>query len=247
MALTLAAAPGAPAAAQLPEAARRFDEGNRHYGAGAYQDALHAYEQALAAGYASGALYYNMGNAYFRLDELGQAIRYYEKARRLMPDDPLLRHNLEITRSRIEAPFSTLPTPLWVTWWRRYVVRLGAWPFFVAGLLGYGLAAALVGYRIWTGTRNAWHRRALSASLLLGLLLLAIAFAAALDRTSGRQAVVVAGRAALHETPTDEAPATLDVPEGIVLDVLHRQDAWMEVRLPNGVTGWIRTAAAAEV
>ncbi len=238
--------PAPPAAAQVADAARRFDEGNRRYTQGAYQDALKAYEQALAAGYDSGALYYNMGNAYFRLDELGQAIRYYEKARRLMPDDPQLLHNLNIARSRIDVPFSSLPTPLWTSWWR-YVVRAGALPFFVGGLFFYGIAAALAGHRIWRGTRNPWRRRALSASLLLGLALLTTALAASLDRTTNRQAVVVAEQAPLHEAPEDEAPATLDVPEGILVDVLRRQDAWIEVRLPNGVTGWIPANDAAEV
>lgn len=233
--------------AQVSEAARFFDTGNQHYAEGAYQDALAAYEQALANGYTSGALYYNMGNAYYRLDERGQAIRYYEKARRLIPDDPQLLHNLEIVRSQINAPFSTLPTPFWVTWWKRYVVRTGAMAFFIGGLLFYVLAAALLGHRIWTRTRNAWHRRALSASLILGLLLLITAFGASLDRLLDRQAVVIADQTALRQAPQDDATSDLDIHEGVLLDVLDQQGGWLEVRLPNGVSGWILADAVGEI
>ena len=130
---------------------------------------------------------------------------YYEKARRFIPDDPKLLHNLEIARAKINAPFSSLPTPFWVTWWKRYVVRMDAMVFFIAGLLFYGVAALLLGHRTWTGTRNPWHRRTLSVTLIVGLLLLGMAFAASLDRSLDRRAVVVADQTALHNAPQDEA------------------------------------------
>ncbi len=247
MIFALTALPAPNAVAQLSEAARAFDAGNQHYAEGAYQEALAAYERALENGYAGGALYYNMGNAYYRLDELGQAIRYYEKARRFIPDDPQLLHNLEIARAQINAPFSSLPTPFWVTWWKRYVVRTGAMAFFIAGLLFYGVAALLLGHRTWTGTRNPWHRRTLSVTLIVGLLLLGTAFAASLDRSLDRQAVVVADQTVLHNAPQDEAASDLDIHEGILLDVLDQQDGWLEVRLPNGVTGWIQAHTAADI
>lgn len=243
----VSASPIPAAHAQLAEAVRNFDEGNQLYARGAYQNALDAYERALAGGYEGGALYYNMGNAYYRIDELGQAIRYYEKARRFLPNDPQLLHNLNIARSRINASFSTLPTPFWVSWWKRYVVRTGAMAFFIAGLVFYGIAAALFGHRIWTGTRSPWHRRLLSASAIAGLLLLAVAFAASLDRTLDRQAVLIADQVTLRTAPAPDAATELDVYEGVLLNVLSEQDDWLEVGLPNGVTGWIEASAAADI
>jgi hypothetical protein len=236
-----------PVQAQVNDAVLAFDAGNEQFARGAYQEALRSYQQAIDAGYVSGALYYNMGNAYFRLDQLGQAIRYYEKARRLIPENAELQHNLKVARSQVATPISSLPTPVWETWWDRFVLRVGAFPFFVAGLLFYALAAALVGHRIWSGMRNPWLRRALSASVILGVVLLAIAFAASLNPTLDQRAVVVADTAALREAPADTAATELDVPEGVLVDVLQRQDTWLEVRLPNGVTGWIQADTAADV
>ena len=40
--------------------------------------------------------YFNLGNAYFRLGELGKAIRFYEKARVLIPRDEDLNFNLSL-------------------------------------------------------------------------------------------------------------------------------------------------------
>ena len=243
----LALAPLAPARAQLAEAVRRFDEGNRHYQQGDYRRALAAYQAALDAGYASGALYYNMGNAHYRLDALGQAVRYYEKARRLLPDHPALQHNLEITRGRTLDAFSQLPTPFWRPPWQRLVYLVGPPGFFLAGLVCYVLALALVAYRIRTRTRNPWHRRSLALSLGFSLLLLTTAFAASLEHARDTAAVVVASSASLRHGPADDAPTDLDVHEGLLLDVLGTHDDWLQVRLPNGVTGWLPARAVADV
>ena len=88
------------AAAQPDRLDRSFERATAAYRQGQYARAVERYRGILDSGYASGALYYNLGNAYVRLDRLGPAIRYYEKARRLWPDDPRLRHNLEQARRR---------------------------------------------------------------------------------------------------------------------------------------------------
>lgn len=236
-----------PARAQVAAAVRAFDEGNGRYVAGEYAEAVAAYETALAAGFASGALYFNMGNAYYRLDQVGQAIRYYEKARRVMPDQAELQHNLAIAQARTVDRFSQLPTPFWTRWWHGLVRVAGAGGLFALGLVLYLAAAVLVAQRIRTGTRNAWHRRALSLSLLCGLVLLTAAFGASLERTLLRQAVVVTDVTPLRATPAPGADALLELHEGLVLDVLQDDGAWVEVRLPNGTAGWLSGDVLAEI
>lgn len=237
----------APARAQVDAAVRHFDDGARRYADGDYRGALTAYEQALATGFASGALYYNMGNAYFRLDEVGQAIRHYEKARAFLPDSPELGHNLEIARARAVDRMSTLPEPFWRPWWRRLLALTGVGGLFFAGLALYLAAAALLGHRIWTGTRLPWHRRTLAATSAAGLLLLVLAFTASLDRQHHRRAVVIATAVGLHEAPQAQTDVALELHEGLLLDILDERDAWLEVRLPNGTTGWIDAQAVGEI
>lgn len=234
------------AAAQPEAAGRALAAGNQRYEQGDYRGALDAYHQALEAGYTSGALYLNMGNAYYRLDELGQAVRFYERARRYRPDDPALHHNLEIVRERLADRFTPVPEPSWLRAWHR-VAAWGPGVFFWPGLVLYALFTALLAHRIWTRTRNAWHRRALTASLLLGLVLLALAFSVSLTPAVEHQAVVIADETALRDQPLDGAQTDLFVHEGTLLDVIGGQRTWLQVRLPNGVTGWVEAGATAEV
>ncbi|NBC18163.1 MAG: SH3 domain-containing protein [Bacteroidetes bacterium] len=237
-----------PSAHAQPDAARTaFEAGNVRYEAGAYDAALARYRQALDSGYASGALYHNMGNAYFRLDSLGQAVRYYEKARLLLPTDRRLEHNLAIARSRVTDAVPRLPTSPWATWWHRLAARLGAWGFFAAGLLGCGVGLALAAHRIWTGTRAPWHRRTMAVALLVGGLLLAAAFAASLEPRLDRRVVVLAEAIPLREAADDGAASARMLYEGTVLDVLAAQDDWLRVRLSNGATGWVAAPATGAI
>ena len=86
------------ARAQDVDAVRLFDEGTAALMDGQFQDALRSFTAAEQSGWASGALFYNTGLAYYRLDELGQAIRYLEKARLLNPEDPRIENIFNFCR-----------------------------------------------------------------------------------------------------------------------------------------------------
>ncbi len=235
-----------PAHAQVEQAVQRFDEGNRQYLEGNYAAAVDAYQKALATGYASDLLYYNLGNAYYRLDAFGQAIRYYEKARRMMPENRQLAHNLNIVRARLADHFSQAPAPIWQVWWQKVAARTGAWGLFLGGLFCYLIAAGLWGYRIRRGVRNPWRRRAFAVSAALAVLLLAAAFAAS-SGGEARRGVVVADRADLRAGPSETAETERVIHEGVVVDVTATEGAWVKVRLPNGVDGWLRARALADI
>ena len=232
-------------AQDIPEAVRHFDEGNRLFREGAHRDAVTSYRNALEAGYASGALYYNMGNAYFRLDEIGQAIRFYEKARRYMPESEELAHNLTIVRDRTTDSFSQLPAPFWRPAWNRLVRTLSPTGIFLFGLLGYGMASAALAMRI-RRTRSPWLRRAVLAGVVIAVFFVTSGFVASWEETHTVQAVMLADATDLTDRP-DGSPTELTVHEGAVVKVVTVRAAWSEVRLPNGVQGWVPTSAYGEI
>ncbi|ARA93396.1 MAG: tetratricopeptide repeat protein [Bacteroidetes bacterium] len=245
--LVLVAMTARPAAAQRAEAARLFEEGNALYRQGDYAGAADAYRAALDRGYASGALYYNLGNAYFRQDELGQAIRYYLKARRWLPHDRAVQHNLAIARARTVDDIAQRPEPFWKPAWQALLRVLGAGGLFALGMGCYLTAVALAGYWLWTRRRNEWVRRGLVVAGVAAVLLLAAAFLASLTPQLDRRAVLVADAAVLHEAPAPETATALILHEGLTLSILRTQGPWAEVELPNGATGWIEASALADV
>lgn len=236
-----------PSMAQVEESIQAFDEGNAAYREGRYQEAIDAYEKAVDQGYVSGALYYNLGNAYYRHDDIGQAIRYYEKARLLIPDNRELIHSLDIARTRTVDQFSQLPVPAWTRRWRSVVAVSAGRSLFVFGFLTYVLAIGLVIYRRWTGNRGSWLRRIRAASLVVAVLFLTSAFIASVQSEKQNRAVVIVEQATLHDQPADDAVSELTVHEGLLVDVLQQNETWVEVRLPNGTRGWVQVEAVADV
>ncbi|MBK7141670.1 MAG: tetratricopeptide repeat protein [bacterium] len=76
-----------------------FAQGNTFFQEKDFTKAIEAYTRAAQSGLESAPLYYNLGNAYFKNGDLGHAVLYYLKARRLDPADQDIKGNLEFARS----------------------------------------------------------------------------------------------------------------------------------------------------
>jgi tetratricopeptide (TPR) repeat protein len=231
----------------LAAAVRAYEDGVAAYYEGEYEAALDSFLTAEGTGYRSGALLYNIGNTYFRLNQLGMAVVYYERARMLIPSDELLNHSARIAQRRTKNRFSTIPRPFWGKWWDAAVARIGpVWMYFV-GLCFYLTAAVFLGVRIWSGSRNDWLRRGVALCLLAGLPFLGAAFVASHSQATHRLAVVVDLEADLRDRPSDDADMATRVYEGLVVDLLERQEGWIRVGLPDGTTGWLTENVIEEV
>jgi hypothetical protein len=193
-----------------------WQDGTEAYRQGRYAQAAESYAAVARAGVESGPLFYNLGNAYFRVGETGQAIRYYEKARRLLPSDPRIAHNLDMARSRAEAPVRSVA--------QGGVIRLvRAWPAEMLFLLGALLwAGGLIG---WAWLRRSatsddasppatapqteapasgspWMRPLATSLAAGGILLAGLAVGIDYLQTIDRRAVVLVDRAPMHAAPT---------------------------------------------
>lgn len=235
-----------PASAQPDSLRHRFEAATEAYGQGQYTRAVKGYRAIQDAGYTSGALYYNLGNAYVRLGQLGQAIRYYEKARRLRPRDPKIGHNLEQARRQAgvyperlgEGPPRGLAD---------LVRDWSPWTLFLVGGVLFGVGG--IGAAVWTSSdRRGILRYPLEWGLVAaGLLFVMGAMGVSYVQSLDRRAVIVAKEAPLRSSPAAEAAPDTTLPEGALLEVHTRQGQWQEVRLADETIGWVPVEALGEV
>jgi len=221
---------------------QQFEKATAAYEQGQYDRAVEGYRDVLDAGYASVALYYNLGNAYVRLDQLGQAIRYYEKARRLRPHDPKIQHNLEQARRKAGVYPDRLGQgpPRDMT---DVVRHWSPWMLLLVGGILFG--AGLIGAVRWTPSdpRGIFRRLLGWGPVVLGLLLVAGAMGASYVQSLDRRAVVVIEDGPLRLHPAAEATPDTTLPEGTMVEVHTRHAQWWQVRLADGTTGWISAEA----
>lgn len=234
------------ASAQPDSLRHRFEATTEAYGHGQYTRAVDGYRAILDAGYTSGALFYNLGNAYVRLGQVGQAIRYYEKARQLRPRDPRIGHNLEQARRQAGVYPERLgqgpPRGL-----ADLVRGWSPWTLFLVG--GVLFAAGVIGAVVWTSSDRWGIPRHLLGwgPVVAGLVLVMGAMGISYIQSLDRRAVVVATEASLRARPEAEAAPDTTLPEGALLEVRTRQGQWQEVRLADETTGWVPAEALGEV
>lgn len=224
-----------------------YEDGIEAYIKGDYQAALESFLIAEESGITSGELLYNTANTYFRLNNLGKAVLYYERARRLAPTDELIVHSSRIARRKTMNRFGRIPRPFWSKYWTAAVARLGpGWMFFV-GLCFYFTTVTFLGFWIWTNSRNDWLRRGFALCLLAAIPMVAAAFKASLDQASTMSAVVLETHIDLRDNPSDVGPVEATVFEGLVVEIIDRSENWIEIRLPDGATGWVEDTMIEEV
>ena len=66
-------------------------------------------------------------------------------------------------------------------------------------------------------------------------------------RDSVPVAIVLDQRAEIHSGPGADNPTLFVVHEGLKVVVRNRSDGWIQVTLPNGLTGWLPDSSAAGI
>ena len=220
-----------------------FDEGNQRYQAGDFDEALERYAQILDDGLESGELYYNIGNTYFKLGELGPAILYYERARRLMPSDGDLLANLELARSLTADEIASLPG-FWlfraVGWWVELVPH-GALVWLVALAYLVAMTAVILVILRPATVLAAWGRRLAIAGATVTLVFGLNLAVRELGIGAAEEAVIMAEETAVQSAPSDDSALQIfAVHEGTKVQTDRRSDAWIEIILEDGKVGWVR-------
>jgi len=217
-----------------PEAA--FYKGNTLYEHGDYRAALDEYLSILSMGKESGPLYYNIGNCYFRLGKTGEAILYYERARRLMPRDSDLKANYRFALSQTRQP-SYEPSMTGHLLRKSKILTINEITVMISVMfiliLLIILARQAVGMR-----RSFWA--AIVVTLVIALSLSFILYMRISD--IGSEAVVIAEKADAGFEPIESATVHYTLYEGARVNIIEKKGAWVRIKRADGKTGWIKNS-----
>jgi len=223
----------------LTDRGTRFREANERYAGGDYCGASNIYAELIEEGVVHSSLYYNMGNACFRCGELGRAIVYYEKARKISPRDRDINHNLDFVRSRVteqEANGSFLGIILSKILYLFSLEEIFALEQITAVLL------ALFGI-LYINTRRGSRRRPLRICLLCTGILLCCSLLLIASKTMDERntkAIVLIERVDALSGPGVDNVKVLSIPEGMKVWVDEDRGDWYLIHLSTGRGGWVK-------
>jgi tetratricopeptide (TPR) repeat protein len=229
-----------PSGIQAQEQAMvHFDRGTQALQEGRFREAIAAYDQARSSGHTSAELLHNTGVAWYRLDDVGRATLFLERASVLAPDDERIAHSLSIVQRLHEDTFSILPVPFWMRAHRWILDHVGSGVLFGVGASFLFLWGSVAGLRLLAGRPVPQSRRLERWSLIVAVPALLLALYSSAFPPWPDRAIVLAESVALTEQAASGSTPVEQLHAGTTVHIQARGDGWVLVRLTNGVEGWL--------
>ena len=93
-----------------------FQKANEKYEQQNYDSCIVLLDSIVNMGFESTDLYYNLGNAWFKNGEIAKAILYYEKAKKLEPNNADVNYNLALANTKIADKIEAVPVFFLTKW-----------------------------------------------------------------------------------------------------------------------------------
>jgi tetratricopeptide (TPR) repeat protein len=235
-----------PALAETPE--ESFNAACRAYEQGRWDAAAEGFRSLLRYGLADGRLEYNLANTEYKRGHLGEAILHYERAKRLEPADRDIAGNLAIARAKLTDVVEDDDAPGITQAVRSAQDRLGVSAQAALALAGLWLVAGIVtfcGSRAG-GFTPAWGWTLAAAILATGLMFLS--WRVSWFRLEGTpRAVILKPTVEALAGPGLNNASLFTLHEGTTATIQGEREGWLQLTLPNGLSGWVVRDAAERI
>ena len=219
-----------------------FENANSAYNAGQFENAVMLYKEILESGQHSAELYFNLANSYYRLNQVGESIFYFEKAKQLKPTDEDINVNSNFAQNMAIDAVEVLPKSQ-ITKLREKTIDLfsqDGWAFFII-LLAWFLVF-FWGLYLWNKVpvikRTFFIFTLVMGSLLMGSLSIAVIKSSkTADTTYG---ILFNKKIEVWAEPNSRVEVLFLLHEGTKVQMLDQLQEWQKIRIANGSEGWIK-------
>ncbi len=224
-----------------------FAAANQYVESQEYSRAIRLYSGIIEQGHESGALYFNLGNAYFKDGDLGHAILFYMKAKRLSPGDDDVHSNLEFARQFTSLQMEGVElNPI-----NRFLESLVG-PYHLSTLawassLLFVLFMLTLVIRFGLGVNTSIVRIGIATLLIV---LIAVSMITTLKYRTDyltRRAVLIEYEVPVRSGPSDRLEAEFEGVPGLVVEILSESGDYYNVLFENNRRGWVAKNLVAEI
>ena len=192
-------------------------------------------------GYRSANLNYNIGNAYFKLNNIPDAILFYERAYLLNPADENINYNLQIARTLIVDRFQEIPEIFFVRWYNFVSLLLSSNTWAIISLAH--LFCVLFCVSCISIHRDTAIRLLDSGLQYFSLFCQLLHLRSALRNKSlvydSHKAIISSPLVSGKSSPDNSGTDLFVLHEGTKVTIEDKVGEWFEIRLSDGNKGWI--------
>ena len=217
-----------------------FNQSNNLYNSNSFEQAIDGYKSVLNKDINNGILYYNIGNCYYRLNNLGYARLFYEKAKLYNPTDRDVLHNIELVKTQLIDDIKSVPQFFLVKIINDINVKLNSsqWAYVVILALYLNLIFFLLFF--FSKSVDTRVNSLRSVLITIPILLITVFFLIYSNFDNKYDtAVLVDSNAYVKTAPSMEADDYFIIHEGVKFQLIDEVDNWSRVLLSDGKDGWI--------
>ncbi len=220
-------------------------QGDSAYNREMYTEAISNYEAVLDQGFESAQLYYNLGNVNFNINMLPAAILNYEAAKVLAPADADIDFNLNIANSMIPDKIEPVPEIFYIRWWKSLRNSFNLYTWTIASISIFVLLILCAG--IFFLSRNILMRKFAFWSGIFFILFSIAGFSMTYTRydiqSKHLEAIVFDPTITVKSSPNQLGKDLFVIHEGTKVFILGEMNAWCNIKIANGSSGWLPEAS----
>ena len=226
-----------------------FDSANDFYKIEKFEKAIELYQQIALKGTISAELYYNLGNSYYKINKVGPAIYYFEKALKLDPTNEDTQNNLIFAKRLALDNIEELPKNIFQKFNENYLQQLSYNQWAIVSVVFSFLVSLL--FLLFYFANSSTLRRVYFVSSICSFLLLIISLLITYNQflffKNNKEAIVFAETSNVKNAPTFNSEEVFILHEGTKVIVLDALDNWKKIKLADGKQGWINAKEIKEL
>jgi tetratricopeptide (TPR) repeat protein len=224
-------------------------QANEAYQLNQYEDAISLYSKVVDLQFESATLYYNLGNAYYKNGNKALALLWYERARRLSPNNEDIIHNISFVQQQLVDKIEVLPELFIVKWWNICSALLTGKQWATTSIIACSLFVLCL--LLILLLRISWVRSTSVFIAILAFIFTIFSFVFAKKETvryvQQPEGIIMSQVVNVKSTPTEKGSDLFVIHSGLKVNITDRLNEWVEIRLPNGEKGWIMESMIAEI
>jgi tetratricopeptide (TPR) repeat protein len=223
------------------ETPRIFLDGIQAYKDGQFDKAIEYFERIIRSGVNNPKLFYNLGNAYLRNNDLGHALLWYERAMKLIPDDPDLKFNYGYAMSLTKDEKEDKDFPVFRI--------LFFWKYLLSQTLTQQIALVL-NFLFWLTliVRMLLKKKAVNpfayTLLIMGLIFTLTAFYNEYEMMYLKHAIILPEKVSVRSGFAEDSTELFVLHAGTKVYIGKEQGEFFRIQYSEGKIGWIKRSDA---
>ncbi len=222
--------------------AKKYDlsAANTAYQEQNYQKAEEEYMKLVTEGVKNFELFYNLGNTYFKLNDLGSARLYYEKAAKFEPLNTELNENIAMLLASIkdkeEVNRSFIETLLRKIYFAFSINLLGIFVLVIFIIMMIFIIILIM-------SKSIMLKRVVKILLVVFAVIFFLVTVTEVVRIrdfyTDDSAVILQETVIAYSGPSEDFSQVFTIHEGLKVSIERFDNDWVLIKLPSGNGGWV--------